>query len=166
LTGAPRPLLGGAALGDTLDRLWRAVTPIRAVEGWATVELDRATVEVADALASLGRPTSGPAPDDELLGASVRLLRFPAGHDVLLLEPATEGLLAASLARFGEGALALYLEVAADGAARAAAAGIGLSAEATGPLGRQRRVTAGPRWGPHLIVATPARAAPPATIAP
>ncbi len=96
----------------------------------------------------------------------MRRLRFPAGHEVLLLEPSTEGLLAASLARFGEGALALYLVIGADGVAGAAAAGIGLSGEAAGPLGRQRRVTAGPRWGPHLIVATGAGAAPPATIAP
>ena len=160
----PEDLLGREALGDALDRLSAAVRPVRAVSGWATVELDRATAEVSEALEALGPARSEPAPDDDLLGARARLLRFAGNRDLLLLEPATEGLLAASLARLGEGTVARYLLVEGDPAARAREAGLVLSAEAAGPLGLQRRLVGGSRWGPHLIVVERADEAPPATI--
>jgi GNAT superfamily N-acetyltransferase len=104
------------------------------------------------------------APDDPLLGARARLLSFPEGPDLLLLEPSTEGLLAASLARFGEGSLALYLLVAPAAVAAAVAAGFRLSEAADGPLGREHRVIGGPRWGPHLMLVLAAPAGTPATI--
>lgn len=148
----PEHLLGGDALGDALPRLWAAVQPRKAVGGWATVELDRAADEVATALASLGPAVPEAVPPDELLGARARFLRFTGDKDILLLEPSTEGLLAASLARFGEGSVALYFLVGPDGPAAARAAGFALSASGAGPLGRQRRVIVGPRWGPHLLV--------------
>ena len=42
-------LLGAAALGDALARLIEAVRPMAVVNGWATVELDRAEVELSAA---------------------------------------------------------------------------------------------------------------------
>jgi hypothetical protein len=166
MTRDPEQLLGGDAIGDALERLWAAVEPSRAVGGWATVELDRAALEVAATLAALGTPATEDAPPDELLGARARRLRFPGGKDLLLLEPSTEGLLAASLARFGEGSVALYLVVGSAAAARAREAGFVLSSPADGPLGRQRRVDVAPRWGPHLLLVDAGPPAPPATIEP
>lgn len=168
----PEVLLGREAIGDAVERLWAASSPIRAVGGWATVELDRAEVEVTASLASFGPPTVEARPDDEALGARCRILRFAGDRDLLLLEPATEGRLAASLARFGEGSMALYLVVGPPAVERARAAGFSLSRPAGGPLGRERLVVVGPAWGPHLLLvpesaeAGAGKAAPPATIEP
>jgi len=114
--------------------------------GWATVDADRANagrpIDSVDAFSSL--------PDDAQLGARVRgsLARRPA---TLLLEPATEGRLAATLARVGEGPAALYL-VAAGGLAGIAAGAIRGRAEVRqGPLG-PALLLPGPAWGPHLLV--------------
>jgi hypothetical protein len=75
---------------------------------------------------------------------------------VLLLEPATEGRIAASLARFGEGLVALYLLVPPDGFDEVteglARASLVLSAEAPGPFGQERLVLGGPAWGAHLLI--------------
>jgi hypothetical protein len=156
VTADPEQLLGADALGDALARLRTAVGPTRAVGGWATVELDRAEIEVADALAAvhdLRDPQVENRPEERLLGARCRLLRYPADYDMLLLEPSTEGRLAAALVRHGEGSVALYL--LADGGApeRARRAGFRLSSEGRGPFGRERLVIAGPRWGPFLLLA-------------
>ncbi len=76
--------------------------------GWATVDLDRAWVELAP------RSPAASALDavlrDELLGARGRILGASAGGiRSILLEPATEGRLAASLAHRGEGPAVLYV---------------------------------------------------------
>jgi hypothetical protein len=163
----PAELLGREAIGDGLERLWAAVQPDRAIGGWATVELDRAEVEVAAALRDLGEPVVEPRADDVILGARCRLLRFPDDRDILLLEPSTEGRLAASLARFGEGSVALYLVVEPAAVDRASRAGFALSRPGDGPLGQERLVVTGPSWGPHLILVTDRStdpADPPATI--
>ncbi len=152
----PEQLLGAADLGDALDRLRAAVEPRRAISGWATVELDRAEVEVAAALAGRhgpGEPQAVPAPDERLLGARCRLLRSADGREVLLLEPSTEGRLAAALARRGEGGVALYLFVDGGAVERARRAGFRLSTLGRGPFGPERLVFAGPRWGPFLLLA-------------
>ena len=71
------------------------------------------------------------------------------GVEVVLLEPDTEGLLAASLARFGEGfAIAWFASDPPAAMGRRGAVG------AT-PLGRGRLVAGGARWGPHAIVLEP-----------
>lgn len=145
-------LLGGDALGDAIPRLRRAVEPQRVVGGWATVELDRAELEVGTALAALGVPRIEPADDERVLGARCRRLRFAAG-DVLLLEPATEGRLAAALARHGEGPLVLYLVADSGATERARRAGFTLTSAGEGPLGTERLVIAGPRDGPFLVLA-------------
>ena len=153
-------LLGLDGLGDAPARLRAAVAPHRSVIGWATVELERAEVEVAEdwpARHGLGVAHIDAAPGDQLLGASSRLVRFgdgptSAARDVVLLEPSTEGRLAAALARFGEGGVALYLIGDGGAPARARRAGFVLSSEADGPLGPERLVVVGPRWGPFLLL--------------
>jgi hypothetical protein len=139
-------LLGADRLGDAIDRLLEAAAPLRTHIGWATVELDRAERE-------LGYARTAPAtPDLEepLLGARARLI-----SDLLILEPSTEGPLAAALARHGEGPLALYLVGPSEALARVQAAGFRLSPSARGPLGPERRVIVGPRDGPFLLLVTP-----------
>jgi hypothetical protein len=126
----------------------------RRVPGWATVELDRADREVI--LARGWRPAV-PAAADIALGARTRVGSSPDSSDaIVLLEPFTEGRLAASLARFGEGFVAEYLLVGGtlDVAARAAReAGFTLSTVSTGPFGPERLVAGTPPWGPHRILA-------------
>ena len=137
-----------------------AIKPITEVTGWATVELDRAERELgrgATRAADLAR--------DAQLGASCRLLTRSDGTRILLLEPDTEGRLAASLARFGEGALVTYLFGGRAAADRARLEGFTLSSETEGPFGSQRLVVGGPAWGPHLVVVV-AESPPPATIRP
>jgi len=153
VTPDPERLLGGDALGDTLARLWAAVEPRRAVGGWATVELDRAEIEVAGLLGDLGEPTVEEVPDERVLGASCRLLRFAGGREIILLEPSTEGRLAGALARHGEGELARYLLVDGGAPERARRAGFTLGSERPGPLGPERLVMEGPREGPFLLIA-------------
>jgi hypothetical protein len=96
-----------------------------------------------------------PAPDDTLLGARCLVVVPVEGPLIVLLEPSTEGLLAASLARYGEGPAVAYLAPVprdADVVARAAPVGVRLSPVSDGPLGPSRLVLAGRRWRPHLIL--------------
>jgi hypothetical protein len=124
--------------------------------GWATVELDRAADELG---MWLGDALAPDAPDatDPLLGARARLRAAGGlpGDAVALLEPSTEGRLAASLARDGEGPAALYLRPAAGLRAWAADArgrGVALSARRVGPLGTSVLVVGGAVAGPHLVI--------------
>jgi hypothetical protein len=128
--------------------------------GWATVELDRAAAELGTSL-DLPLDAWTPVERDQLLGAAALfgpLLGPDAnGPRLVLLEADTEGRLAASLARHGEGVAAVYLvETRAatvaprsDGELRA---GPARSSAAPGPLGRGRLVLGGPISGPHVIV--------------
>jgi hypothetical protein len=144
---------------EDLDAVWRLLGEPTIVPGWATVELDRAEVERGRVSADRGpAPRIEDAPDDELLGARCRLVTADTAPSEVLLEPNTEGRLAGSLARFGEGLAAAYLLGEADAVDRARASGIVLSAEGGGPFGRQRLVVAGPRWGPHVVLAFGPRA--------
>jgi hypothetical protein len=83
--------------------------------GWATVELDRAERELRGAL---GR-TAGAEPwvragRDDGLGAAARLgPPLDGGPRLVLLEADTEGRLAATLARHGEGVAAVYVRTRA-----------------------------------------------------
>lgn len=119
------------------------VAPIVAL-GLATVDLDRA---VADA----GEGPWEQLPRDSLLGATVRrrLRRVEVGDgpEVLLLEPDTEGRLAASLARFGEGLAVVYVRPAGAPIPRDWRFG-------PGPLGRAHLLP-GPSWGPFVVVLDP-----------
>jgi hypothetical protein len=110
----------GAGRGQVADRAAEPVLggiPMRVVGvGWATVELDRA----ATGLESSGRWDVGSAEPDTLLGATARIGRADGGGPLaVLLEPFTEGLLAAFLARHGEAPVALYLAPREGGLAAA-----------------------------------------------
>jgi hypothetical protein len=113
-------------------------------------------------------------PGDEHLGGRARLREGAGlpGAWTVLLEPSTEGRVAASLARDGEGPCALYLRPAANLDAwveAARARGVTVSARLEGPFGDQVMLASGPT-GPHVIVTegrSPVSAGPPAgTIAP
>lgn len=107
--------------------------------GWATVEGDRAMRDL-DALLAGDEADANPGPWAELdrdptLGARVWRRQTgdpPARPVILVLEPDTEGRLAASLARFGEGVAVIYL--------------------GDGPFGAGRLIRGGRPWGPHVIV--------------
>ena len=140
---------------------------------WATVELDRAEMELEPWLVApdpaLG---DGDAPAEPHLGATARRRRTLAlpGATLLLAEPDTEGRLAASLARDGEGPVALYLRTAAGLEAFVAAArarGVPVSARRPGPLGPAVLLPGRGIAGPHLLVVDGRSGAPgPSTIAP
>jgi hypothetical protein len=120
--------------------------------GWGTVDLERAEQQLRRTVA---HRHVAPAPDDDLLAARCRIVVPIDGPLIVLLEPSTEGPLAASLARYGEEPIAEYLAPIprdAEVVSRAVSAGIGLSAVSEGPLGPSRLVLAGGRWGPHLIL--------------
>lgn len=74
---------------------------------------------------------------------------------IALLEPDTEGRLAAALARHGEGPAVLYLGVPSAGVsaarARLSARGI-VILDGSGPFGPELVVAGSPAWGPTLIV--------------
>ena len=116
--------------------------------GFATVELERAAGALAHEDPEL---RFREAVDDELLGARCLVAAVPAdrgeGSRIVLLEPSTEGLVAASLARHGEGPAAVYGLLDARGADPDLR-----STPAAGPLGRGRLVLGRSRFGPHVIV--------------
>lgn len=107
---------------------------------WATVDLDRAAGD-------LGLPVQALASEPHL-GAAVGLVRPPGGPPIALLEPDTEGRLAATLARHGEGPAGAYLV-----AGRSLADEPGVR---NGPFGPSVLDRASPRDGPHLILVDPA----------
>ena len=132
-------------------------------EIWATVDLERS-------LAGLRTPTAtgsaganpdpatidpGHAAEDPLLGARVLVLTTDDGRRIALAEPSTEGRLAGTLARHGEGHVGAYLEAPVDldvVGARAAAANVSLSRPAFGPFGRSVLVLPGKLTGELLIL--------------
>ena len=109
--------------------------------GWATVELDRAASELTVAL-GLAADAFIPVADSAALGARCRIAvgALSGGVDLLILEPATEGRLAAALARADEGPAAAWL-VVDDPAA------IVVAPASHGPFGEERLVPGGPLVG-------------------
>lgn len=109
--------------------------------GLATVDLDR----LVDRLGGEWLPVVR----DPLLGATTRRLAAELESEgrpaVLILEPDTEGPLAAALARFGEGLAAIYVRPGRPAGGRF---------EATGPFG-PARLAPGPAWGPHVLALEP-----------
>ena len=118
---------------------------------WATVDLERSVAEHgfdAAALTAIGDP---------LLGARVvvLVLRSDEPRALAIAEPTTEGRLAATLARHGEGPAGRYLAVAgglAAARAQATSVGIGLSRIEEGPFGPAMLVLTRAVTGPHLIL--------------
>ncbi len=97
-------MTGLASLVRGLAAIRGSRSPRLVAVGWATVDLER----TLDGLGVSHRPS---IVDEPLLGA--RGSRVDAGPvAVIVLEPSTEGRLAAALARRGEGICALYVEAA------------------------------------------------------
>lgn len=126
--------------------------------GWATVELDRAAGELG---AAFGLPAERfvPAATSTTLGAYARIAAgaLSGGLAIVLLEPSTEGRLAASLARHGEGPLAIWLAVDDFPAPvdAVSASGVTVSSEHAGPFGAERLLLDGPIHGPHRLIVEP-----------
>ena len=110
----------------------------------AAVDLERAAADFEGA----GREL----PDDVLLGARLATTGL-AG--VLVAEPRTEGRLAATLARHGEGPAAVYIAVAPAVIEELRSRLIRLGErprDGAGPFGPQVLARARPAWGPHLLL--------------
>lgn len=122
--------------------------------GWATVDLDRAIPEIA-----LGLGLSTDAFDlslaSEILGARGRVAAaaIGAGVSLVILEPSTEGRLAAALARCGEGPVALWFLAEAEPGHPGGAIGQGQP----GPFGPERLAPGGLVGGLYrfIVVAEP-----------
>ena len=124
--------------------------PVAAI-GWATVDLDRAAADLA-VEAGIDASLIHPAPDDDALGAFARRIDLVDGP-LLVLEPRTEGRLAAALVRRGEGPVAVYLAASDRSAPTECTARRASRAAATAdPLGGQSRLVhpADP-WGPFVL---------------
>lgn len=156
--GEPGPARTGDAIdGIEMDLLGADARVLATI--WATVDLERALGE-RSALAGEG---IGPSETEEPhLGARVVIVGapLPEGVPVAVAEPTTEGRLAATLARHGEGQVGRYVAVRSpldEIARRAAAIGVAVSRPLDGPFGRSVLVLHGPVTGPHLIIVeTPA----------
>lgn len=114
--------------------------------GIATVDMERFAADAGWVVQPLVR--------DRVLGASTARV---VGHPFVLLEPDTEGRLAASLARLGEGPVGIFLtdRRSNDLAAIRAAVRtrrVNVTAIAAGPFGHEFAVAAGRAWGPHVVV--------------
>jgi hypothetical protein len=145
--------------GGPEDALTMAATALAGPDGhelatiWATVDLERALENVDG-----GRDpdAKGEGTADVLLGA--RIVLVPArdgGPTLALAEPTTEGRLAATLARHGEGPAGRYVAVPdglVEARSRAAAAGLAVSRVEAGPFGPSMLVLVGSVSGPHLIL--------------
>jgi len=122
--------------------------------GWTTVDLARAETSLRDAAAAtLGAFED--APGDALIGAHVRvatlrLAAVPRVRTLALLEPSTEGRLARSLARLGEGPAVVWL---ARDASAGPLGGERTSEPGPGPFGPERLLLDGGRDG-HLVLVT------------
>ena len=124
-----------------------AETPGALAVGWATVEHERAARELSHLIAP--GATFEVAPSSVVLGASC--LVGPAadgpGLRIVLLEPDTEGRLAAALARSGEGWVATWdLDPGADYLRRQS------SVARPGPLGDERLVLEGADARPYRLL--------------
>jgi hypothetical protein len=120
--------------------------------GWATVDLDRAALELTPRL--VAGTAFQEAPDCDLLGGHCRIGRLAEpGADgaslVILLEPSTEGRLAVTLARHDEGWCATWWPAEVDAIGDPAPP---TSVRRPGPLGPERLVLGGPPSGPHRLL--------------
>lgn len=126
--------------------------------GWATVELDRAAVDLATGFGLLPG-AFGPAPRSASLGCACRVAYgiLSGGASLGLLEPDTEGRLAAWLARLDEGPAVAWLEVEEPAVAIEAlrAAGFATSAERAGPFGPEFLIGDGAVRGPLGLLVGP-----------
>jgi len=173
-------ILARRTSGDSLvvldERCDAAVLPDDATSDVMLVAIGIATVDTERFASERGWRLAAAA-DDDLLGAMATaaatsgtardIVAGPPG--IVLLEPSTEGRIAASLARRGEGPAVLYLRTTRgidDARAELSRRGCRPTPVATGPFGRACAV-GGSAWGPHLVIVDSGVLAGPArTIAP
>lgn len=110
--------------------------------GWATVDRERAALDFAPLRFRAG-------PHEEALGAFTSRTTLSDGTVLVLLEPSTEGRLAAALARHGEGAVAVWL---ADPVPDSASAS---PSRPTAIGGRARLLRPEHPWGPFVLYHQP-----------
>lgn len=114
------------------------------------VAIGLASVDAERAIAELGSAQFQAAQPDASLGARA-WQGPPARPQLIMLEPLSEGRLAAALARHGEGVVALYL-----GSSRPPAAGLAQALDRPRPWpgGAAARLVVRPArpWGPFLFV--------------
>jgi hypothetical protein len=130
-------------------RLPPGATRVLAV-GWATVELERAVPQLAGILGTTDAAFVEVA-GSTALGARCLAAGGLLDDDVLLavVEPSTEGRLAAALARWDEGPVVAWYAIAAE----SVAPGTGIALP--GPFGPEWVVRGDPLTGPHrLLVAS------------
>ena len=137
-TGALDRVLGALAGGPSQQTV--------VALGWATVDLDRAATELASELGFSVAEFLW-APDSIVLGARCRMANgiLPGGAGLAILEPRTEGRLAAALARHGEGPLVTWAR--SSDAPRRRPASV-----RPGPFGPERLQPGGPPQGPFLLL--------------
>jgi hypothetical protein len=114
--------------------------------GWATVDMDRAAAELAVEL-GLTAPAFLRAADSIVLGARCRVADgvLTGGARLAILEPGTEGRLAAALARHGEGPSVTWAQSLEAANQRSASL-------RPGPFGPERLQPGGPPQGPFLLL--------------
>lgn len=123
--------------------------------GWATVELDRAARDVGKALGTTFVDVDGSIH----LGCACRRSSTAVdGVRIVLLEPTTEGRLAATLARHGEGWAVVWFARDDHGDMLGVAR---WSAARDGPFGSERLALGGPLAGPHRLLVETATIAKP-----
>jgi hypothetical protein len=143
LVAAGEDILARAAL-DSPDLAGATIVGI----GWATVDIERAEAQLGAAFGERGAWAE--APRDALLGARAAVYQpeMAARPVAVVLEPDTEGRLAASLARHGEGVAAVYVTARPGSVLASGFFGI----PAGGPLGRGRRLARGGDAEPSVVV--------------
>jgi hypothetical protein len=126
--------------------------------GWATIDFDRAMADLSVELA-LPPGAFAAAADDVALGARCLVAPGALGGsrgplDLVLLEPATEGRLAATLARSDEGPAAAWLATDDLPGATLAWRGAGttVAAPRNGPFGPASLLLDTPIHGPHRFL--------------
>jgi hypothetical protein len=130
----------------------RVLTCAGAALTWPVIARIWQTVDVDRTVANLGL-TPETLPVDDVLGGQGVVVPGPDGVPLVILEPSTEGPLAESLARHGEGDTGVYV-APPGGLAAARRVGLTLYREATGPFGREAlvRMQAGSQTAPFTVI--------------
>jgi hypothetical protein len=136
---------------SALDQIHEARTRVAGDDlviavGWATIDLDRAALELS-ALLGLAPDVFVAVDDSVTLGGRCRVATdvLLPGLSLVILEPTTEGRLAGRLARLGEGPVAVWLPPAPGATADD-------SGGQRGPFGSERLILGGPSQGPYRIL--------------
>ena len=128
---------------------WRDAPLEDELPAWPIVARIWRTVDVERTVAAIGLATEL-LDADELLGGRGVLVRPADGPPIAILEPSTEGRLAAALARAAEGDAGVYV-APAGGIEEARRSGIDVGPSARGPFGRAALAgppSSGPSGGP------------------